>query len=109
MEIDAMARNLKSLFGRLVDLMPHLPEELATVVLNIDNPRQLVYLIATALRMDLELRQAIIETDSVRGKLEKLTAFLNRELEVLELGKKLRTRCRARSRRRSASTCCASS
>jgi ATP-dependent Lon protease len=89
MEIDAMARNLKSLFGRLVDLMPHLPEELATVVLNIDNPRQLVYLVASALRMDLDLRQAIIETDSVRSKLEKLTAFLNRELEVLELGKRL--------------------
>src|SRR5579859_5106896 len=89
MEVDAIARNLKNLFGRLVDLMPHLPEELATVVLNIDNPRQLVYLVASALRMDLELRQAIIETDSVRGKLEKLTTFLNRELEVLELGKKL--------------------
>src|SRR5690242_5528475 len=89
MEIDALARNLKNLFGRLVDLMPHLPEELATVVLNIDNPRQLVYLVASALRMDLDLRQAIIEADSVRSKLEKLTAFLNRELEVLELGKKL--------------------
>ncbi|HUS17310.1 MAG TPA: LON peptidase substrate-binding domain-containing protein, partial [Chloroflexia bacterium] len=49
MEMDAMTRNLKTLFGRLVDLMPHLPEELATVVLNIDNPRQLVYLIASAL------------------------------------------------------------
>src|SRR3954469_5266595 len=60
MEIDALARNLKNLFQRLVDLMPHLPEELATVVLNIDNPRQLVYLVASALRMDLDLRQAII-------------------------------------------------
>ena len=89
MEVDALARNLKTLFGRLVDLMPHLPEELATVVLNIDNPRQLVYLVASALRMDLDLRQSIIETDSVRAKLEKLTTFLNRELEVLELGKKL--------------------
>ncbi|MDQ2810174.1 MAG: endopeptidase La [Chloroflexota bacterium] len=89
MEMDALARNLKSLFGRLVDLMPHLPEELATVVLNIDNPRQLVYLIASALRMDLEIRQAIIETDSVRAKLERLTGFLSRELEMLELGKKL--------------------
>jgi ATP-dependent Lon protease len=57
MEMDALTRNLKSLFGRLVDLMPHLPEEVATVVLNTDSPRQLVYLIATALRMHLELRQ----------------------------------------------------
>jgi ATP-dependent Lon protease len=89
MEMDALTRNLKSLFGRLVDLMPHLPEEVATVVLNTDSPRQLVYLIATALRMDLELRQSIIENDSVRAKLEMLTGFLNRELEVLELGKKL--------------------
>ncbi|MGI8587559.1 MAG: endopeptidase La [Chloroflexia bacterium] len=91
MEMDALSRNLKGLFGRLVNLLPHLPEELATVVLNIDNPRQLVYLIASALRMDLELRQAIIETDSVRSKMEKLTNFLSHELEVLELGKKLQT------------------
>src|SRR4051812_47280112 len=89
MEIDALARNLKSLFGRLVDLMPHLPEELATVVLNIENPRHLVYLVASALRMDLDLRQGILETDEVRVKLEKLTAFLSHELEVLELGKRL--------------------
>jgi ATP-dependent Lon protease len=88
-ELDALARNLVSLFQRLVDLLPHLPDDLAQAAQNMDNPRQLVYLIATTLRMPLELRQDILATPDVRSKLEKVTAFLSRELEVLELGKKL--------------------
>ncbi len=90
-EVDALARNLMGLFQRLIDLLPHLPDELGHAAQNVDNPRQLVYLIATTLRMPLDLRQDILETEDVRGKLEKLTSFLSHELEVLELGKKLQS------------------
>ena len=90
-EVDALARNLMGLFQRLIDLLPHLPDELGNAAQNVDNPRQLVYLIATTLRMPLDLRQDILETEDVRGKLEKLTSFLSHELEVLELGKKLQS------------------
>ena len=41
--------------------------------------------------MDLDLRQQLLELDSVREKLEKVTGFLTRELEVLELGKKIQS------------------
>ena len=90
-EVDALARNLMGLFQRLIDLLPHLPDELGNAAQNVDNPRQLAYLIATTLRMPLDLRQDILETEDVRGKLEKLTGFLSHELEVLELGKKLQS------------------
>ena len=91
LEVEAMMRNTIELFRRLVDLMPHLPEELVTAAASIDDPRQLIYLVASSIRMEVPDAQEILEIDDVRGKLQKLTVTLNRELEVLELGKKIQT------------------
>jgi ATP-dependent Lon protease len=90
-EIEALKRNAIQLFQRLVSLVQYLPNELALAALNLDDPRQVVYLIASNVQMDLALRQQLLELDSLREKLEKLTAFLTRELEVLELGKKIQS------------------
>src|SRR5262249_42796531 len=88
-EIEALKRNAIDLFQRLVNLVQYLPDQLALAALNMDDPRQVVYLIASTAQMDLTLRQELLELDSVREKLEKVTAFLTRDLEVLELGKKI--------------------
>jgi ATP-dependent Lon protease len=91
-EVQALTRNTLELFQRLVTLVPHLPDELVTAALNVDDdPRHLVYLVATNLRMEPEERQALLELDPVKEKLKSLNAFLTKELDVLELGKKLQT------------------
>ncbi len=90
-EMEALMRNIVELFRRLVSLVPHIPDELIMLALNVDDPRQLAYAIATYMRMDLDDAQDILETDEVKEKLHKLTITLNRELEVLELGKKIQT------------------
>ena len=90
-EMEALVRNVTELFRRLVDLVPYIPEELLMAATNVEEPRQLVYLIATSMRLDIADAQEILELDDVKGKLLKLTAILNRELEVLELGKKIQT------------------
>jgi len=90
-EMEALMRNIVELFRRLVALVPHIPDELVMLALNVDDPRQLVYAIATYMRMDLADAQQILEIDEVKEKLRKLTFTLNRELEVLELGKKIQT------------------
>mgnify|MGYP000547704823 CR=1 FL=1 len=90
-EVEALMRNALNLFQRLVSLVPYLPDELLMTAINLEEPRQLAYLIATSLRMNLETRQEILEIDSVKDKLEKITSILNKELEVLELGKKIQT------------------
>jgi ATP-dependent Lon protease len=90
-EIEALMRNVAELFGRLVSLVPHLPDELMMAAQNTDDPRQLVYLISTSIRMDLQDAQEILELDHVGDKLRRLTNILNRELEVLELGKKIQS------------------
>src|SRR5579884_3817741 len=90
-EVEALKRNAIDLFQRLVNLVQYLPDQLALAAMNLDDPRQVVYLIASSAQMDLALRQELLELDSVRQKLEKVTAFLTRELEVLELGKKIQS------------------
>jgi ATP-dependent Lon protease len=90
-EVQALTRNTLELFQRLVSLVSHLPDELVTAALNIDDPRHLVYLVATNLRMEPEERQRLLELDSVQEKLGALNAFIAKELDVLELGKKLQS------------------
>jgi ATP-dependent Lon protease len=88
-EVEALMRNIVELFRQLVSLTPHLPDEVMLMAMNIDDPRQLAYIVATSLRMEVNDAQTILEIDSVREKLHKLTALLQRELQVLEMGKKI--------------------
>jgi ATP-dependent Lon protease len=90
-EVDALTRNTLELFQRLVSLVAHMPDELVTAALNVDDPRHLVYLVATNLRMDAEERQRLLELDSLREKLAALNGFIAKELDVLELGKKIQS------------------
>jgi ATP-dependent Lon protease len=91
LEVEALMRNAVDLLRRLVSLVSQLPDELATAALNLDDPRQLVYFIATNIRMEIPDAQAILEIDGVREKLLKLTSLMTKELEVLELGRKIQT------------------
>jgi ATP-dependent Lon protease len=91
LEVEALMRNAVDLLRRLVSLVSQLPDELLMAALNLDDPRQLVYFIATNIRMEIPEAQSILEIDSVREKLLKLTAIITKELEVLELGRKIQT------------------
>jgi len=90
LEVEALSRNTMDLFQRLVSLVSYLPNELMMAVLNTEAPRQLLYLVANAVRMDTEAAQQLLEIDSVKDQLHRLNAILSRELEVLELGQKIR-------------------
>ena len=88
-ELEALMRNIMDLFSQLVALVPYLSDEVMMMVQNIDDPLQLAYFVATALRMEIEAAQEILEIDDVTEKLRRLSGALGRELEVLELGKKI--------------------
>lgn len=88
-QVEALMRNTVELFRKLVNLSQTLPEELLMAALNVEDPRQLVYMIATSLRIELEDRQELLELDDVQAKLVKLDSLLTKEVDVLELGKKI--------------------
>jgi ATP-dependent Lon protease len=90
-EVQALSRNTLELFQRLVELVPHLPDELVTAALNIDDPQHLAYMVASNLRMEPEERQKLLEIDGLKEKLAYLNQFITKELDVLELGKRLQS------------------
>jgi ATP-dependent Lon protease len=90
-ETEAIKRNVVNYFQRLVALVQNVPEGVAAATLNLEEARQVVYVIATFVQMELELRQKLLELDSVRAKLEQLSSYLAHELEIFELGRKIQT------------------
>jgi ATP-dependent Lon protease len=91
LEVEALIRNVVDLFTRLADLVPNIPTDLVKSALNVEEPLQLVYAIATYIRMDLDKAQKLLELDSAEAKLRYLMDVLAKELEVLELGRKIQT------------------
>ena len=90
-ETEALKRNLVGYFQRYVSLVRNMPEEDTIATLNLEEARQVVYVIATFIQMDMELSQKLLELDSVRAKLEQLSRYLTHELKILELGRKIQT------------------
>ncbi len=91
LEQEALMRTTLDLFRRLVSLVPHMPEELETAAINASSPRQLAYLVAASTRMEYVQAQEILEINPVTAKLQKLNTIVSKELEVLELGRKIQS------------------
>jgi ATP-dependent Lon protease len=89
--VEALMRNVTEQFRTLADLMPSIPAELVSSALSVDDPLQLIYSIATYIHIDLEDAQQLLEIDSMLEKLRFLLELLNKEVEVLELGRKIQT------------------
>jgi ATP-dependent Lon protease len=94
LEIEALTRKVVELFTRLVNLVPHLPEELIAAVGGMDDARALSYFVAANTRMEPSDAQAFLETETVEARLRSLLLMLTRELEVLEIGKKIQQEAR---------------
>ena len=90
-EVEALARNLGSVFGRMIELVPHLPDELQVAVANIEDPTTLSYLVASSMRLTLPERQELLEEVDLAARLRRLTVLCTRELELLELGAKIQS------------------
>ena len=89
-EVEALTRNVQGQFARIIGLAPYLPEELQLAAANVDDPSALAHLVASTMRtIPTEERQQILETVGVEQRLRQISAILNRELEVFELGSKI--------------------
>ncbi len=93
-EIEALARNARSQFEHIAEMIPSIPRELVGSVLALDDPLQTVYTVANFQRMDLADAQNLLELNSAAEKLHKLVGILAREVEVLEIGQKIQNEAR---------------
>src|SRR5712675_1564220 len=91
-EVEALQRNVLTLFQQIVAGSPTLSDELSTVALNIDEPGRLVDFIASSLpSLSTPDKQDTLETTDVRTRLEKINQHLAKELEVQQLRNKIQS------------------
>jgi ATP-dependent Lon protease len=91
-ELEALTRNVQGQFASVIGLAPYLPEELQLAAANVDDPSALAHLVASTLRtIKTDERQDLLQTVDVEARLRKVSAILNRELEVFELGSKIQS------------------
>ena len=89
-DLTALVRNAQEVFREVVARSPQLSDDLQTVVLNIEPAGRLADFIAGTLpSLSTMLRQELLETFSVRKRLEALSRELSKEREVLELRNKI--------------------
>ena len=87
---EAVFRNVLSQCQKLISLTPYLPDELQAALINVDSAGRLVYLVASVLKLSMEEKEKILDILTVEKKLEKISEMLGRELEILELGGKIK-------------------
>src|ERR1700733_14533397 len=92
LEIDALARNIKTNFQQVVSLSPLLSDDLQTLAANISEPGRLADFIASSLStISTAVKQEVLETLDIRARMDNLNRILIKELEVLELGSKIQS------------------
>jgi ATP-dependent Lon protease len=92
LEIDALARNIKTNFQQVVSLSPLLSDDLQTLAMNITEPGRLADFIASSLStISTIVKQEVLETLDIRARMDILNRILIKELEVLELGSKIQS------------------
>src|SRR6202142_509985 len=91
-EIEALQRNVLTLFQQIVAGSPTLSDELSTVAMNIEEPVGLVDFIASSLpSLSTRDKQDVLETYDVRSRLDKINQHLAKELEVQQLRNKIQS------------------
>ena len=86
---EALRRNALELFQKMVDATSTLSDELKVVALNIEDPGRFADFLGANLSLDTAEKQALLEEESAEKRLERITAFMVRELDILALGRRI--------------------
>ncbi len=87
--VRARSQALLDLLRRLVELAPHLPDEVYVQALNIEHPGSLADMVASLLDLAISERQHVLETVDLDDRLKYVTTLTTRELEQYELTQRM--------------------
>ena len=93
---EAMCRSLRDLFQQFAGESGRVSRELVNQILSIENLEELVEQISVNLSLSYQNRQKLLEAVSLRDRYELLGAILTNEIEVVEIGKDLQKKIKAR-------------
>jgi ATP-dependent Lon protease len=91
-EIEALRRAVMQQFDHYVKLNKKIPPEILTSISSIDDAGRLADTIAAHLPLKLDVKQVILDLDNVKLRLENLYEQLEREVDILNVDKKIRGR-----------------
>jgi ATP-dependent Lon protease len=93
-EREAFTRNLLTQFEKCVRLGKPVPPEVLVAAFNIEEPGRLADFITFHLNLKLEERQQILEAVDPTDRLQSVSSYLSKELEILEIGSRIQSRVR---------------
>ncbi|HVI87599.1 MAG TPA: endopeptidase La, partial [Dongiaceae bacterium] len=91
-EVEALARSVISQFEQYIKLNKKIPPEVLVSVNQIDDPSKLADTVASHLGLKINDKQELLEVQSVSERLERVYAFMEGEIGVLQVEKRIRSR-----------------
>lgn len=91
-EVRALTRSLLQEMKQISKENPLFTEEMRLNMVNIDQPGKIADFIASIMNLDRDEQQDILETLDIRERLEKVLVFINKELELMKIQKKIQNR-----------------
>jgi len=91
-EADTLSRTLLSQFEQYVQASKKVPQEVLSSLSSIDDPTRLVDTITAQMSLSIEDKQAILEAVELEVRMDLVLRFMDCEIDVLEMEKKIRGR-----------------
>ncbi len=91
-EQEALMRSVNSTFETYANLSKKIPAEMVTSIAGVEEPGRFADTIVAHLTVQISDKQEILEEMNSLDRLEKLLALMEREVEILQIEKKIRNR-----------------
>src|ERR671919_310700 len=91
-ELEALGRAVVTQFEQYVKLNKKVPPEVLVSLSQIDDPSKLADTVAAHLTLKISDKQELLETSSLADRLERLYGFMESEISVLQVEKRIRSR-----------------
>ena len=91
-EIEALARTVVAQFEQYIKLNKKIPPEVLVSINQIEEPGKLADTVASHLTLKIPEKQELLETETVSERLEKVFGYMEGEIGVLQVEKRIRNR-----------------
>lgn len=98
-DLNGLMRSVKNAFEQFVKLNKGIPPEMLLTVASLDDPGRLADTLVAHLAFKHEDRQGLLENASTRGRLETILRFVQGEIEILQVEKKIKSRVKKQMER----------
>jgi ATP-dependent Lon protease len=91
-EIEALSRSVVTQFEQYIKLNRKVPPEVLVSINQIEEPGKLADTVASHLSLKIPEKQELLEADTIQKRLEKIYSFMEGEIGVLQVEKRIRSR-----------------